>query len=255
MSQPVAHEAIILRTRAYGESDLIVTFLTDVAGKLTGIAKGAKNSRRRFPNCLHPLSRVRAHYRQRPQATLVFLESCDLVRPATTFSEPRKLAYGQYLLELVDVLSEEAHPIPEQFHLLDRALSVLLQGPATATFLRAFELQLLCLAGYEPQFTLCKGCGQPIEAQEVALFAFDLARPLCPACGLSGGSDAVRVAAATLSALERLKSISLSEAQRNDLLQASRTEAADIVARLLSPHLRRPLASLELIAQLGRADS
>jgi DNA repair protein RecO (recombination protein O) len=41
--------AIVLRTREYGESDKIVTFLSRTAGKFSGIAKGAKRSQRRFP--------------------------------------------------------------------------------------------------------------------------------------------------------------------------------------------------------------
>src|ERR1700675_2473168 len=51
-----SHEAIVLRSRPYGESDKIVSFLTADAGKLTGIAKGAKNSRGGFANSLHPFT-------------------------------------------------------------------------------------------------------------------------------------------------------------------------------------------------------
>ena len=40
--------AIVLRTRDYAEADRIVTLLTRDVGKLSGIAKGAKASRRRF---------------------------------------------------------------------------------------------------------------------------------------------------------------------------------------------------------------
>ena len=103
-------EAIILRTRAYAESDKIVTFLSDDAGKLTGIAKGAKNSRRRFANCLDPFTRVRVHFRTRPGASLVFMDSCDLLRPPGALVDPAKFAYGSYLVELVDQLTAEAHP-------------------------------------------------------------------------------------------------------------------------------------------------
>src|SRR5216684_9294650 len=106
MGPSQASEAIILRTRAYGESDKIVTFLSADAGKLVGIAKGAKNSRRRFANCLDPFTRVRAHFRVRAGAALVFLESCDLLRPPDGLAEPAKFAYASYLVELVDQLTE-----------------------------------------------------------------------------------------------------------------------------------------------------
>ena len=44
--------AIVVRARVFGESDKIVTFLTRDLGKVAGIAKGAKNSKRRFVNVL-----------------------------------------------------------------------------------------------------------------------------------------------------------------------------------------------------------
>ena len=50
--------AIVLTVRDYGEADLLVTFLTPGQGPVTGIAKHAKKSRRRFAHCLEPLSRV-----------------------------------------------------------------------------------------------------------------------------------------------------------------------------------------------------
>ena len=51
--------AIVLRARPYGESDKIVSFLTEDFGKLSGIAKGALRSRRRFVNSLEPFSLVK----------------------------------------------------------------------------------------------------------------------------------------------------------------------------------------------------
>ena len=44
--------AIVLRSTPYGESDQIVTLYTLDFGKMKGIAKGAKRSRKRFANTL-----------------------------------------------------------------------------------------------------------------------------------------------------------------------------------------------------------
>ena len=57
LSEPQT-QAIVLTVRDYGEADLLVTFLTPGRGRLTGIAKHARKSRRRFAHCLEPLSRV-----------------------------------------------------------------------------------------------------------------------------------------------------------------------------------------------------
>lgn len=250
----VAHEAILLRIRSYGEADKIVTFLTDVAGKLTGIAKGAKNSKRRFANCLDPLARVCMHYRPRPGPGLVFLERCDLRRPATVYSEPQRLAYGHYVAELVDVLTEEAQAVPELFHLLDQALELLSSGPATAPFLRAFEMHLLEKAGYGPQLVECARCRASLSKAREAVLHFERSCALCTACSpnLSDRSFLL-LRGSTLNSLQELKQLPLHIAQTRqfDVITAGETAAA--LSGLLAPHLRRPLRSLAVLRQLTPA--
>ena len=51
-------EAIILNSFDYGESDRILAFYTKEFGKLRGIAKGARRSKRRFVGNICPPSYV-----------------------------------------------------------------------------------------------------------------------------------------------------------------------------------------------------
>ena len=55
-------QAIIMRIREFGESDLLVTFFTPDKGQLKGVAKGARKSRKRFVNCLDVFSLVNLEY-------------------------------------------------------------------------------------------------------------------------------------------------------------------------------------------------
>ena len=64
--QETTTPAVVVRARVFGESDKIVTFLTRDLGKVTGIAKGAKRSKRRFVNVLEPFTHVSLRLRQRP---------------------------------------------------------------------------------------------------------------------------------------------------------------------------------------------
>jgi DNA repair protein RecO (recombination protein O) len=241
--------AIILRTRPYRESDKLVTFLSRDFGKLTGIAMGAKNSRRRFANCLDPLTRVRVYFRTRPSSSLAFMESCDLLHPASAFAEPVKLAYASYLIELTDQLTAEAQTVPELYDLLDAALTALEHGPATAAFLRAFELHLLQLAGYEPHFETCAGCRVDLTGHDPVFLDGAHGRLLCQACQ-TGRRDLVEVSGSVIALLERLKEIRLSEAQAHRLPPALADAAARIAGHLLALHLPRPLRSVGLIANL-----
>ena len=244
------NEAIILRTRSYGESDKIVTFLTDDAGKLTGIAKGAKNSRRRFANCLDPFTRVRVHFRTREGASMVFLESCDLLRPAGPLTDPTKFAYGSYLVELVDQLTSEAHPVRELYNLLAEGLDELQHGKATAAFLRIFELRLLHHAGYGPQLQRCMRCDRPVLAAERAFFDPADGSIVCAACRLPGQS-AIPVTGKTLVALAAATSAALADAHAHPFTAATAAEAAQLMGRLLALYLPRPLRSVKLIAALS----
>ena len=55
-------EAIVLRTYPLHEADLLVTLFTRVEGKVRGVARSAKKSKRRFGGSLEPLTYVRAFY-------------------------------------------------------------------------------------------------------------------------------------------------------------------------------------------------
>ena len=241
--------AFVLHARAYGESDKIVRFLTDTAGKLTGIAKGAKNSRRRFANCLDTFTRVRVHYRSRAGAGMVFMESCDLLQPAGVLIDPLKFAYGSYLVELVDQFAPEGQPVPELYQLLDDALAQLQGGPATTAFLRTFELHLLVHTGYEPQLTTCAECRSAVH--ETAFLDPEHGTVLCPACRHTTVS-AVAMAGETLLSLETLKRSTIAEARRHPLSGTVAAQAAQLTGYLLALHLARPLRSLRLIAALAR---
>jgi len=59
---PRQSEALILRTYPFHEADLLVTFFTRTEGKIRGVAKAAKRSKRRFGGALEPLTHVTAHW-------------------------------------------------------------------------------------------------------------------------------------------------------------------------------------------------
>lgn len=241
--------AIVLRWRAYGESDKIATLLTEDFGKLTGIAKGAKNSRRRFANSLEPLARVRVYFRQKPAANLAFLESCELRSSTGALSEPSRFAYASYLAELSDQLTLEDDPVRGLYALLDEALGELERGPATTAFLRGFELQLLTRAGFEPQLDACTRCGRAWRGDESAHLSLHHGTVVCAGCR-SNADAGVVVDPALLAHLAELKTLSLA-ACRDRAFGALARDAGQVTGRLLALHLARPLRSVKLIEQLA----
>lgn len=240
----------MLRWRSYGDSDKIATLLTEDAGKLTGIAKGAKNSRRRFANSLEPLARVRVHFRQKPGAGLAFLESCELLAATAPFCEPARFAYGSYVAELTDRLTVEEDPAHNLYGLLEQALAELERGPATSAFLRGFELQLLAGAGLEPQLDACGRCQRPWRGDQPAWIATHHGTLACDACR-SAEEATAQVAVEVLRRLDTLLRTPLADCRSHPLGDLA-ADAGQLTGRLLALHLARPLQSVKLIEQLTR---
>ena len=152
--------AIVLRARDYADSDRIVTLLTLHAGKLSGIAKGAKASRYRFERKLEPFSHVVLHYRRRPHGQLVFItraEAADLTQHVLD-DDLAKIALGSYMLELTDALTTEESEAAEAYRVLSEGLGALSTRFADAALRQAFEMRLLGWAGFGLEFTRCRIC-------------------------------------------------------------------------------------------------
>jgi DNA repair protein RecO (recombination protein O) len=153
--------AIVLRTWPFGESDKIVSFLTENHGKVTGIAKGAKRSRRRFVNSLEPFSSVTLRFDDRPHSNLAFIVAADLIQSFKQLTGSlEKIAFASYMVEITGGLIGEREENPAIFHHLRNGLGYLDESETSLRFLTTFELKLLRLAGYQPLLNKCKRCGK-----------------------------------------------------------------------------------------------
>ena len=150
----------MLRSWAYGESDKIVSFLTRDFGKLRGIAKGAKRSRKRFLNVLEPFTLVQLRFHQRSNSPLAFVHACDWVYVFRELTRTLgKIAHASYLVEITDELTRDGDESLSLFTHLRDGLRFLEGNEASTEFLTAFELTLLRLAGYQPTLEHCQRCG------------------------------------------------------------------------------------------------
>lgn len=153
--------AIVFRSWPYAESDKIVSFYTRNHGKITGIAKGAKRSRRRFLNVLEPFSLVDLRFQERRRSGLVFIHSCDWVYVFKDLHKKlSKISYASYLIEITDELTREREENPLLFDHLREGLLFIEENDIAPSFLTAFEMKLLRLSGYDPMLHHCRRCGK-----------------------------------------------------------------------------------------------
>jgi DNA repair protein RecO len=147
-------DALILRTYTLGESDRIVVFLTRDRGKKRGVAKNARQSRRRFGGALEPMTCGRVTYREREGRDLAFVE---LFAPTQS---PLRLLAGAgealghvgYFAELIDEWAPDNDANETLFRLGASVVDALTAGVAVEPLARYFEYWLLRLQGvYEAE--------------------------------------------------------------------------------------------------------
>jgi DNA repair protein RecO (recombination protein O) len=164
-------EAIVLRTYPLREADLLVTLFTRAEGKVHGVARSAKKSKRRFGGALEPLTYVRAFYDVRERHDLVRLDSCEILESpmVSEVSYARAVALG-HIAELLDELLPDHEANDAIFRLTLSVLHVL-TGPEIWMPVTYFELWLTRLAGFLPELTECVFCGRNLNGDRAYFHA------------------------------------------------------------------------------------
>src|SRR5215467_7418024 len=187
-------EAIVLRTYPLREADLLVTLFTRLEGKVRGVARAAKKSRRRFGGALEPLTHVKVAYEDRERQELARLDGCEVLDSPLTneVDYPRAVALA-HVAELLDELLPDRESNDVVFRL---TLTVLngLRGPDLWLPVTYFQLWLTRLMGYLPELSECIVCGRTLNGSRAYFHAL--------ADGLMCGEDK-RLASSEMSAESR----------------------------------------------------
>ena len=157
-------EAYVLRTHLLGEADLIVTLLAEHAGRVKGVARSARRSRKRFGGALEPLTRVSARWTEKEGRELHQLESLELLQSyAPLQADPVFQATCAVLAEIAISVSREDQPDAKSFRLLGAVLDALEAGLDRSVALRYFEYWTLRLHGLLPDLGVCGGCDRSLS--------------------------------------------------------------------------------------------
>ncbi|HVP53946.1 MAG TPA: DNA repair protein RecO [Candidatus Eisenbacteria bacterium] len=156
-------EAIVLRTYPLREADLLVTLFTRAEGKVKGVARSAKKSRKRFGGALEPLTTVRAYYEDRERQELARLDSCDIVESplSSEMDYPRVVAL-EHIAETLDELLPDREVNDAIYRLAVSVLRRLQCGPIWMP-LTYFQLWLVRLVGFLPELGSCSHCGESLN--------------------------------------------------------------------------------------------
>jgi len=235
----ILSHALLLRTVAYGESDLIVTLLTETDGKLGARIRGGRKSSKRAAGGIEPFHTLEVSLDDRG-GELLTLKECRFVaiRAGLAASLEAMDAAGTVLRwarHLLPVRHAEPHAWATLVRLLDWLDGA---GSPPSGLLALSGLHLLASAGYALELERCVVCGKACPEGAPAFIDATRGGLVCRNCGGAG-----RVLEARLRALA-------ARAQRPDDGESGRVEET---AWLAPPSWLTEAQTNDLLAVLADA--
>ena len=198
----IVTKGIVLRESETKEADKIMTLLTQDRGKIPVIARGVRRKGCKYAACAQPL--VYSEWTLYQKGDWYYANEGTTVE---LFDGLRKdldaMALGFYFAVMTEaVVTEETPSQGILRHLLNGlyALSALHKPPDLVK--AAFEIKLMCLAGYEPLADSCAFCGCVEPEQPL----FDVVQGVlrCRACGVGESSLSMPLCQSSLAALRHV---------------------------------------------------
>jgi DNA repair protein RecO (recombination protein O) len=244
-------EAVVLSRREFSETSLILTFLTQEAGLLRGIAKGARRPRGLFDAGLEPFARCTLVFLDRRSQGLALLTEATVREsfPGLRGSLDRMHA-AWFAAELLSSLCEEGNPAPVLYGLLVEYLGTVAQAERTGALVLALALQVLAEEGYRPQLDRCVGCGAalggPASRPRRLKVSARMGGTVCSGCESAGGRLVV-VSPGGGAAMRNLLVAPLKAVAKMRLSLTIQKECFAAVGALLAEVLGAPLRTWPLV--------
>ncbi|AGF77019.1 DNA replication and repair protein RecO [Desulfocapsa sulfexigens DSM 10523] len=224
--QQAESAAIVLDCRDHGESDLIVTFFCQHHGRVTGIAKGAKRSKKRFVNKLELFSSLRILHTTPQNNRLAFIAGAELLDGFINLREDISCyATASIIREITLLATKEVEGDEELYPLLMWVFSSLNNERPPIPALVFFLIRFFSIIGYSPQLKSCLGCGKQLQSDETYQFHIASGGICCSKCNSSEHSSRHTLSQGTLRSLTTALNQPLGRLHRLQLSGNSQQEA------------------------------
>lgn len=164
----VETEGLILKSFSLAEADKIVILLTRDEGLVRGVARGAKRLKSRFGGGLELFSIVEISYFQKEDRELVTIKQVELLK--SYFGISAEPLFYENFSYLADLLLEFAQPHDPNERLYRMAKVCLEAGKKNIFAMNCvvvyFEIWMLKLGGYLPDWRKCQNCQKEIVGNE-----------------------------------------------------------------------------------------
>lgn len=185
----VETEAIVLHTHKLADADKIVVSLTERAGLVRGVARGARRLKSRFGASLEPFTLINLTFFEKETRELVTIKNAEIIRSYFgAAGDSDTVAALEQLVELVREFAPPNQADERLFRMLRACIEALAGGVESAPVFTYCELWVLRLTGFLPDMRTCGGCGRRLrEASDEEIYVTQEGLLWCQECR-SGGA-------------------------------------------------------------------
>ena len=244
-------KALVLRQVRYKEADRILTLFTSADGKITAKARGA----------LRRSSKIAAGTQQLCYAEMTLfgnrgkwtVNEAVILEPFSALqTDLERFSLGCYFAECLEALSVEEQPDAELLQLGLNSLYALASGKYDPLLVKAaFELRLMCLAGYEPSVQACAVCGR--ETPDEPCLSMDNGCVFCRSCRTGAMGCSLPLCSDSLAALRYIVSAPAKQLFSFQLSGEALRRLGDAAERYLLAHAERRFSTLEYWKSISNA--
>ncbi len=179
----VVDKGLVLRETSYKDSDVILTILTECCGKVSVLARGARQKSSRFTAAIQLLTYSEfSLFESRGMYTLNEADPIEMFYGIR--KDIVKLSLASYFAEVLEQAADEESINPELLRLGLNSVYALANTSCDVKKLKAvFEIKVAALSGYCPSVFSCAGCG---NCEDICEFDIQNGAVYCKDCAGGG---------------------------------------------------------------------
>lgn len=178
----IVTSGIVLKTVKLSDSDVLITIFSDKHGKITAVARGARNPKSRLNSSAQLF--VYAEFSLSMGSKWNYVNSVEVYESFYSIREDLlQLTYASYFMELTSFVLPEDTANLKLFSILKNILECLKANKCSGKLLKIiYELKSLDVLGYRPETTYCIECGAKENLHHISIEEGGL---LCNNCAVN----------------------------------------------------------------------
>lgn len=241
------YQAIILRTKELGESDLLVSFITPESGRIKAIAKGAKKSKKRFVNALSNFYQVNIELSKPRRGKIPLILSAKLINPHRgILKDYRRMCIAGFLIELTEALFPWGAGDIHIFHLLKDSLDSLSEDRDCNSIPYVFEIKAMAIGGFKINTEECAICKRTYMGKGKAIFRADKGGIACMKCDRESRTKP-ELSPDTVKVIKEIYSLPFNQAKEIQLTEDITHELLPFIIAHRQYRLERPISTWKYI--------